>query len=109
MLLILVPIAFFAAVTTVVLGLAWLSHRGRLAALRTIGEVTASGQALDSALIERLMPPRRAAVGKWFAIGCLLLAAPTLGVGAGLLTAGSFFASGATAAGLLVGGTMNLS
>jgi hypothetical protein len=107
--IVLVPIAFFAAVAAVILGTVWFATKRRTSALGLIQEAVAKGQTLDAALIERLMPERRPAVGKWFGIICLLMGMPTLGVGAGLLLAGIFLTSGATAAGMLTGGMVQLS
>ena len=106
--IVLVPIALFASVVAVILGTVWLATRRRIAALGLIKEAVAKGQTLDAALVDRLMPERQAAVGKWFAIICLLFGAPALGVGAGLLVAANAFATGETAAGLLVGSSVNL-
>ena len=107
--LIFVPIALFASVAAVILGSVWLASRRRIAALTVIREAVAKGQALDEALVDRLMPERQAAVGKWFGIICLLFGAPEIGVGTGLLIAGNALATGATATGLLVGGSVNFS
>lgn len=107
--IVLVPIALFAAVVTVILGTVWLATRRRIAALGAIREAVAKGQTLDAALVDRLMPERQAAVGKWFAIICLLFGAPALGVGTGLLVAGNAVATAATGSGLLVGSSVNLS
>jgi hypothetical protein len=100
----LIPVAFFGFIAASIITPAVLQHRGRVAALRAIGDAAAKGQIIDAVLIERLMPPRRMAVGKWFSIICLLFGAPALGIGAGLLAA-------AWLAGLetTVGGTINLS
>jgi hypothetical protein len=107
--IVLVPIAFFAAVAAAIPGSIWFATKRRTAALGLIQEAVAKGQTLDAALIERLMPARRFAVGKWFGILCLLLGMPVLGVGTGLLLAGSFLTSGETAAGMLTGGMVELS
>jgi hypothetical protein len=107
--IVLVPIALFASVVAVILGTVWLATRRRIAALGLIKEAVAKGQTLDAALVDRLMPERQAAVGKWFAIICLLFGAPGVGVGSGLLVAANAVASGETAAGLLVGSSVNLS
>jgi hypothetical protein len=107
--IVLVPIALFASVVAVILGTVWLATRRRIAALGLIKEAVAKGQTLDAALVDRLMPERQAAVGKWFAIICLLFGAPAFGVGSGLLVAANAVASGETASGLLVASSVNLS
>jgi hypothetical protein len=71
--------------------------------LQAIGEAAAKDQVIDSALIERLMPPRRMAVGRFFSIICFLFGAPPFGVGVGLIAA-AMFAGQQT----MVGGTINL-
>jgi hypothetical protein len=99
-----IPVAFFGFIAAAIIVPSWLQHRGRALALRAIGEAAAKGQAIDAALVERLMPPRRMAVGKWFAIICLVFGAPALGVGAGLIVAAL-----ATGQATFTGGMVNVS
>jgi hypothetical protein len=98
-----IPVAFFAFIAAAIIVPAWLQHRGRVVALQAIGEAAARGQVIDAALIERLMPPRRMAVGKFFSIICFLFGAPPFGVGVGLIAAAVF-----TGQPTMVGGTINL-
>src|SRR5690349_14017939 len=85
--LLLIAASFFGSIALAIIVPALLQHRGRALALRAVGEAAAKGQVIDVALIERLMPPRRMAVGKWFSIICLVFGAPAFGVGAGLALA----------------------
>jgi hypothetical protein len=106
----LVPVIFFAFLAIVILVPIWLRSRSRALALRTISEAIAKNRETDVALIERLLLPPQPAVGKGFALLNLFLGVGALGISVALAIAVRVLhvASGADAAGMMVGSSVNL-
>jgi hypothetical protein len=101
---------FFGFLAIIIVVPAWLRHRSRALALRTITEAIEKGRPAEAALVERLLVPRRPQVGKWFALINLLIGVGGLCVGTALALAVNVLeiASGDDAAGMMIGSLVNL-
>ena len=101
---------FFGFLAIVIVVPAWLRHRSRMLALKTIGDAIEKGRPTDAALIERLVFPPRSQFGKWFALLNLFLGVGAIFVGAALALAvhGLAFVSGDDAAGMMIGSLVNI-
>jgi hypothetical protein len=87
MLLVIVPVAFFAFLAAVVLVPAWLNHRSRETALRIIAESVEKGRPLDPEIIDRMLAKPWPNVGKGFALLNLVLGVTHFCVGIALTIA----------------------
>lgn len=113
MAVVLVPIAFFVCLAAAILGSNWIAYRRRAAALRAISDIAATGRPLDIGVVEQLLKRPKASIGKWFAIACFVLSAPTAAMGLALASSVVFLGeamklSPSGRAGMMTGALINL-